>query len=257
MQNFANPINITSNEQALSRFNDTVGRVISGRAGFAKSHLVTYTGWQYDPAMLDLANWGLPPQLAIAIGDPTALLSSTLEQALDRGANTASQTKGTQSVMIKNSTLAMGDLSSVSFTRSGSDWIITLNVVNGETRQTKALLGTRFTGSAPIQKGPIHQAMDFGPVIHDHMSADRAFNWVRDTFSMGLLGMLGADPIEVREQTTNARYVMTLDGGGNLKRLQCSYDQVLHIVEINFLGRTFRDNRISTRVTINYDNFDF
>jgi len=260
------PISISGNAQALERFNSTVGRVVSQRAGFNKSHGVAYSGFRFDPTMTDPTTWGIPPAIASFItGDPTQLLTQAIQSTIQDGAQTAQQQRGTPSVMIKNSTLRMEDLASVSYRQlANGNWEITLNVRNGTTHQTRPrlLAGSGFTGSAPIQRGPINQATDFsaGAIVYDHMSADRAFAFVASTFTLDLGGpfsLPAAQPVEIRESTTNARFVMLLDRNGNIISLQCTYDQLMEVLEIQFLGSTFRDNRFSTRVTINYTNFVF
>jgi|GEM_PF-2000649 len=260
------PINITSNAQALERFNSTVGRIMSQQAGFNKSHGVAYSGFHFDPTMTDPTTWGIPPALASFItGDPTQLLTQAIQSTIQDGAQTAQQVRGSPSVMIQNSTLRMEDLRSVSFSQAGNgNWTITLNVNNGTTHQTRPrlLAGSGFTGSAPMQRGPIRQATDFGTgaIVYDHMCASRAFAFVASTFSLDLGGPLAlpaAQPVEIRESTTNGQYVMVLDRNGNIISLQASYNQLMEVLEIQFLGSTFRDNRFSTRVTVNYTNFVF
>ena len=260
------PIQIANDAQALQRFNDTVARVVNQRAGFNKSHGVAYSGFHFDPSMSDPANWGIPPALAAFItGDPTQMLTQAIQSTMQDGAQTAQQARGTPSVMIQNSTLRMDDLRSVSFTQAGNgNWTITLNVNNGTTHQTRPrlLAGSGFTGSAPMQRGPIRQATDFGTgaIVYDHMCANRAFAFISSTFTLDLGGLVplpAAQPVEIRESTTNGQYVMVLDRNGNIISLQATYNQLMEVLEIQFLGSTFRDNRFSTRVTVTYTNFVF
>jgi len=252
------PVNITNSAQALQAFNNAVGRVISNRAGFDKRHTVVYSGWNQDSATIP-DNWGAWDGIISGIwGTPDELINSGLQDLLQRGTPTARQTPGQPSNMISQSTLAAGDLRNpASFRRVGNNWEITLNVNNGNTTATSA---TSFSGSAPIQRGPLNQATDMPPVVHDHMTADRAFAFIRgmDLAAVGLPSIPGvrlADPREVRESTTDTQFVMVIDNVGNMISLRCTYTQVMTIVEGAFIGQTVRNVNFNTRVTVNFTDF--
>ena len=233
---------IAGKDAALQAFNSAVGKAVSGRAGFAKRHMVTYQGWKYDPGLLSGLNISL-------VNDVSNYLSGQLNSVLNNGVRTASNQKGSASGLIKNSTLAMGDLRDVTYAKSGGDWTVTLLVKGGETRRQKGSTG--YTGTAPIAKGPLNHAISDG-TVYDHMTADRIFNLIKNQ-----LRLLQADPIDISESTANTKIVAVLGSSGQLKSMTVTYDQTINIRAIKFLtgNTTFRDNTGSSSVTITYDSF--
>jgi len=234
--------NIASRDAALAAFNSGVAKVVNGRAGFAKSHLITRQGWNYDAALTNGLNIPL-------VGDAASYISGQLGSALGNGIRTASNQKGSASLLIKNSNFTMTDMRDVTYARSGNEWTVTLLVKGGETRRKKP--NTGYTGTAPIAKGPLNHALGDGSV-YDHMTADRIFSLIKDR-----LGLIQADPIDVSEATSNTKIVARLNTNGELKSFTVTYDQTINIREIRFLAGTtpFRNNTSSSAVTITFDAF--
>ena len=235
-------LSIASKDAALQAFNSAVGKAVSGRAGFSKSHMITYQGWKYDPGLFNDLNIPL-------VGDAASYISGMLNTALNNGVRTASNQKGSASGLISNSTLAMADMRDVTYAKSGSDWTVTLFVKSGETRRQKS--NANHTGTAPLAKSLLNQAINDG-TVYDHMDAGRIFNLIRDRLSL-----IQADPLDVSESTTNTKIVAVLNAGGQLKSCAVTYDQTINIRAIKFLAgtQTFRDNTGSSSVTIKYDAF--
>jgi len=251
-QHYPGGLNITSQDAALSAFNAAVKRVVDNKAGFAKSHLITYKDWAFDQALLaDVTIPGLSSLLNI---DTNKYLADALNSALGKGIRSATASKGDSNSIIKNSAFTMGDLNSVTYTgTAGGDWIVTLHVKDGETRQQKRFLGSRATGNSPIDKGPLHQAVGDGN-IYDHMDADKIFHLVKSSLSF-----INADPIDISETTTQVRFVARIDGQGRLLELKATYNQTINLKEIRILSGldTYKDNTGSSTVTVTYDSFAY
>ena len=242
---YANGITIDSRDTALSAFNAAVKRAIDSKAGFAKSHLITYKDWAFDQELLA----GLPSMGGFF--DPNAYLTGALNSALGKGARTATAHKGDGHTLMKNSSLTMGDLKDVTYSgAAGGDWTITLTVKDGETRQEKRLLGNRATGNSPIDKGPLHQATGDGN-IYDHMDADKIFS---------LMGSIPAvTPIDISESTAQVKITARLDGEGKLIELKATYNQTINLKEVRLLNgvQSYKDNVGSSTVTVTYDAFAY
>ncbi|MDR2647797.1 MAG: hypothetical protein LBB67_06730, partial [Oscillospiraceae bacterium] len=165
---YDNPIAVANQDQALTAFHDAINIALSRKAGFAKTHSVTYKNWKYDPSITD----GFP-QVPL-LGDITDVMSAALNTALNKGVQTAEVVKGDSHALLRKSSWTMSDLKKVTYSADGSDWIVTVEVKDGETRQVKKLLSSGITGNSPIDKGPLHLATGDGE-LYDHMTADRVF----------------------------------------------------------------------------------
>ena len=245
-QSYANGINISSKDEALSRFNAAVKRAIDGKAGFAKSHMITYKDWAFDEGLLD----GLPDM--IKMFNPTAYLSDALNTALGKGVRSATVHKGDSTNLIRNSQFTMGDLKDVTYAgKQGGEWTVTVLVKDGQTRQEKRLLSSGISGNSPIDKGPLHMATGDGN-LYDHMSADRVFSLVKSSLSF-----INADPIDISESTSQVKFVARIDGEGKLISLQATYNQTINLKEIRILNGmdSYKDNTGSSSVTVTYDEF--
>jgi len=237
-----NAITIGSKEEALCAFNSAVQNVTGGKAGFAKSHLVSAGDWDFDQALRDAA--ALPGLGSLV--DTNAYLSRALNDALQKGAPTATAQKGSANSLIKNSTLTMGDLKDVSYTGStGGRWTITLSVKDGETRQKK---GGGRTGSSPIDKGPLGLATGS---LYDHMDAEKIFALVSS------LSVLSITPVDISESTSQVKFVATLDAEGRLVELKATFNQSINLRDITILGgmQSYKNNTGSSSVTVTYDGF--
>jgi hypothetical protein len=232
-------ISINSKEEALGAFNSAVQKVTGGKAGFAKSHLVTSRDWDFDQAL------GNAPAIpGIGEIDPSRILND----ALNKGPTTATAQKGSGNSLIRGSSLAMGDMKDVTYTGSaGATWTITMTVKDGETRRKK---GGGLTGSAPVDRGPLSLAT--GGSLSDHMDADKIFALVKDSFSI-----VGVEPIDISESTTQAKFVASLDAEGRLTELRVTFNQTINLRDIAVLGglQSFKDGTGSSAVTITYDGF--
>ena len=244
-QYYPNGINIAGKDEALSRFNAAVKRVIDGKAGFAKSHMITYKDWTFDQGLLD----GLPD--VIKLFNPTQYLSDALNTALGKGIRSASVYKGDSSSLLKSSTLTMGDLKDVTYSGSaGGEWTVTLLVNDGQTRQEKRLFGNnKSSGTSPIDKGPLGLA---AASIYDHMDADKVFGLIKDSFSF-----LNVEPIDVQENTSQVQFVAKLDGQGRFIELRATYNQTINLKDIRVLNgmQSYKDNKGSSAVTVTFDSF--
>ena len=252
------PIRINNNTEALAQFNSTINRVTSQRAGFNKRHAATNVNFQ---AGADLANINIP------FLNNAETWIRTLIQTVMGGAPTASrQERGRESVLIQNNQLSLNNgLSGISYTQQANgNWVITLNVSNATTTWRQ---GGATTGTPHMQRGPIRQVTDadfgtgFTGVVHDHMCASRANSFLGNTLQLDLGGVATLPtmitPTEITENTTNGRYVLTLDRNGNPISLVASYNQTINMVEATILTQTTRNNRITSTVTITYYNFLF
>lgn len=242
---FANGITINSKESALSYFNAAVKKTLDKKAGFSKSHKVVYKDWTFDQDLLD--SFTLPGLGSYV--DPSTYLSGALNNALGKGVTTATAHQGDSHSLMKNSTLTMANLKDIVYSGStGGNWTITLTVVNGDTRKTKS---GGASGSAPIDKGPLHMATGDGG-IYDHMSGEQIFDIIKKQ-----LTIINADPIDISESTTQTKFIATLDGEGKLIGLTASYNQTINLNQIKILNgaSTYEDNTGSATVTITYDTF--
>jgi len=237
-------ITIGGKEEALRAFNSAVQNVTGGKAGFAKSHLISAGDWDFDQAFQDAA----VVQALSGFVDADAYLSRILNDAINKGAPTASAQKGSASSLIKNSTLAMGDLKDVTYTGSaGGQWTITLSVKDGETRMKK---GGGRTGSAPIDKGPLNLAA--GSSLYDHMDAEKIFSLVKSSLSV-----LSVEPIDISESTSQVKFVAKLDAQGRLTELKATFNQTVNLRDIAILNgaQSYKDNKSTSAVTVTYDGF--
>jgi len=242
----ANAISINSREDALGAFNSAVQKATGGKAGFAKSHLITAQDWTFDQAFLDTL-----PSLGGLI-DPGATLSSTLNAALGKGMRTATATKGSANSLLTASAFTMADMKDVTWSASSGVTTVTLSVKDGETRQEKRLFGNnRSTGASPIDKGPLGMATGSAG-LYDHMDADKIFGLVKSSFSI-----VNAEPIDIQESTSQVKFVAKLDGQGRLIELKATFNQTINLKDIRILNgaQAFRDNKSSSTVTVTYDNF--
>ncbi|MDR2753678.1 MAG: hypothetical protein LBB50_05165 [Oscillospiraceae bacterium] len=256
---YANPITIGSNDEALRAFNSAVSGVINQKVGFNKSYKVTYKDWNFDPSLTNLENWGIPANMdaliRMYVGDPDTYLSTQLNAMLGKGVQAATAHKGDSTNLIKASTWGMGDLKSVSYAGAkGSDWTVTLNVNDGNTRQEKKFLSSGISGNSPIDKGPLNVATDVGAIVYDHMSAERVFGMVKSQLSF-----ISADPIDISEATSQVKFTAKFDGEGKFISITASYNQVITIKEIKILNgsTSYKDNTGSATVTVTYDSFDY
>jgi hypothetical protein len=221
-----------------------VQNVTGGKAGFAKSHMVSAGDWDFDQAFRDAASI---PGLGSLV-DTNAYLSRTLNDALSKGARTATAQKGSDSGLIKGSALTMGDMKDVSYTGSaGGQWTITMSVRDGETRMKK---GGGRTGSSPIDKGPLGLAA--GGSLYDHMDAEKVFGLVKSSLSI-----LSVEPIDISESTSQVKFVAKLDAEGRLTELKATFHQAINLRDIAILGgaQSYKDNTGSSSVTVTYDGF--
>ena len=244
-QYYPNGISIASKDDALAKFNAAVKRVLDSKAGFGKSHMITYKDWAFDPALLA----GLPGAGFI---DVSSYISGPLNEALGKGVRSATVHKGDGTNLMRNSQFAMGDLKDVTYSGSqGREWTVTVLVKDGETRQEKRLFGSGITGNSPIDKGPLHMATGDGN-LYDHMSADRVFSLVKSGLSF-----INADPIDISESTSQVKFVAKIDGEGKLVYLQATYNQTINLKEIRILNGAdnYKDNTGSSTVTVTFDEF--
>jgi hypothetical protein len=248
-KHFSSPISIGSKEAALSAFNSAVKKVIDSRAGFNKSHMITYKDWVYDPALLE--GLGIPG--LGAWGDPSTYLTGALNTALNRGVHSATAHKGDANQLIKNPTWTMADLKDVTYSgKQGGDWTITVTVKDGFTRQEKRLFGNGTSGDSPIDRGPLYMATGDAN-LYDHMRADQVFTLLKN------ITALNVDPIDISETTSQVKFVAVLDGGGSFVSLSASYNQQLNLAEIKMLNgmQSYKNNVGSSSVTVTYDVFDY
>jgi len=245
-QYFANGINISSKDEALSRFNAAVKRALDSRAGFSKRHMIAYKDWAFDQALLaGVPNFG-------GLFDPNAFVANQLNAALSNGVHSATCHKGDGTNLMKNSGFVMGDLRDVTYTgRQGGEWTVTLLVKDGQTRQEKRFLGSRVTGNSPIDKGPLHMATGDGN-LYDHMDADKIFSMLKNTFSF-----INAEPIDISESTSQVKFVARIDGEGKLVHLQATYNQTINLTEIRILNGldSYKNNTGSSTVTVTFEQF--
>ncbi|MCL2300619.1 MAG: hypothetical protein FWC27_10800, partial [Firmicutes bacterium] len=241
-----NAINIGSTEAALSAFNSAVRGAANGKAGFAKSHLITAQDWTFDPAFIDSLTI---PGLS-SFFDPNEYLAGALNTALGKGLRTATAGKGSANSLLANSSFTMADMKDVTYTGSagGQQWTITMLVKDGETRQKR---GGGLTGSSPIDRGPLNLAAGVAG-LYDHMAADKIFSLVKSSFAI-----VNAEPIDISESTSQVKLVAKLDTQGRLTELQVSFNQTINLREITVLNgaQSFTDNQGSSAVTVTYDGF--
>ncbi|MDR1927850.1 MAG: hypothetical protein LBQ33_04335 [Oscillospiraceae bacterium] len=242
---FANPIAINSQEEALRAFNAAIQRVLDQKPGFSKSHAIGWDSWQFDQDMLVI------PSIPL-VGEVTQVMSAALSAALSEGTQTAAVQKGDSHQLLQKSGFTMDHMKSVNYSHDGSDWTVTLNVMDGSTRQQKRYLSSGISGNSPIDKGPL--ALATGAKIYDHMTADRVFALVKESLSI-----LSADPLDVTESSSAIRFVAKIDGGGSLQSLTVTYNEAINIAEIAILkggaGNTFQDIKGSGKVKIVFRDF--
>ena len=247
-QYYPGGLNIDSKDAALSAFNAAVKKALDSKAGFAKSHLITYKDWAFDQAFLDSVTI---PGLGGLI-DPSTYISGALNTALGKGVRSATAHKGDGHSLMKNSALAMADLKDVTYSGSaGGNWTVTLLVKDGETRQEKRLFGSGISGNSPIDKGPLHLATGDGN-LYDHMAADKVFSLVKSSLSF-----INADPIDISESTSQVQFVAKIDGQGKLLELKATYNQTINLKDIRVLNgmQSYKDNKGSSTVTVTFDAF--
>ncbi|MCL2105707.1 MAG: hypothetical protein FWH26_01380 [Oscillospiraceae bacterium] len=249
-QVFANPISINNKDQAFAAFNDSVRTVISKKPAMIKSHAVTWDNWLYTEETLEGLNLG---GIGSLLGDPSKYLAKLTSDALLNGTRTSSAQKGDSNTqMIKACTWTMSDMKDVVYSRDGSDWIITLTVKDGSTRQQQKLLSAPVSGSSPIDKGPLNYASNN---IYDHNSADKVFALLNNNLVLGSI----FKPIDISEETRQTKFVARLDGEGKLTNLVCTYHQTILLTEIQvpLANKTYRDNMGSGSVRIHYTDFSY
>ena len=245
---YPNGISISSKDDALSKFNAAVKRTLDSKAGFSKSHMITYKDWAFDPALLS----GIPNMGGLI--DPNAYVSDALNTALGKGVHSATVHKGDGTNLLRSNSFSMGDLKDVTYSGTqGGEWTVTLLVNDGQTRQEKRLFGSGISGNSPIDKGPLHMATGDGN-LYDHMSADRVFSLVKNG-----LNFINADPIDISESTSQVKFVARIDGEGKLVWLQATYNQTINLTEIRILNGmdTYRNNTGSSTVTVTFDGFNY
>ncbi len=246
-QNFANPITISSAEGALSAFNKATQTVVSKRPGFAKNHMVTYKDWQLDPSAEAVLTFPI-------VGDYSKTFTDQLSKILSSGARSASAYKGDPQEILKDKAFSMSDMKSVSYSRDGSDWLVTLNVKDGSTRQEKRFLGNGVTGNSPIDNGPLALAMGSSG-IYDHMTADRIFTLILNNPAMGLVSI---EPIDIKESTSQVKFLARLDGEGKLIGLTVTYNQIVNLADIHIMdGTSYKNNEGSASVRIVFEDFAY
>ncbi|MDR2524793.1 MAG: hypothetical protein LBC83_01150 [Oscillospiraceae bacterium] len=251
-QFFANPITINSSEGALKAFNDSIARVMNAKPGFSKDHLVTYKNWSLDPNLQTALTFPI-------VGDYSQTIFQSIGSAINSGARTATFYKGDTHNVLRNDPFAMGDLKDggVSYKRDGSDWLVTLNVKNGSTRQQKKLFGSGVSGDSPIDKGPLALATGDGGV-YDHMSADRIFSMINNYNVNSLVGVFSIEPIDISESTERVIFTARLDGEGKLISLVVTYNQTVNLSEVLVMsGTPYKNNTGSASVKISFSDFSY
>ncbi|MDR1465287.1 MAG: hypothetical protein LBJ11_08330 [Oscillospiraceae bacterium] len=246
---YPNPISITSKDNALSVFNASVKKVVSEKPGFGKSHNITFGSWQLDPALLG----GYESLIPLPADQVNNYISSMLNSSLGSGGlKTATASKGYANQIIRESAWAMSDLKDVTYAKDGANWIVTITVNDGNTRQQKKFLSSGITGNSPIDKGPLHMATGDGS-LYDHMTADRVFALIKAN-----AGKL-VDPIDISEITNQIKFVATIDGGGYLVRLTADYHQQFTLGEVTVVtsGQGVKDQTGSANVHIVYSDFNY
>jgi hypothetical protein len=246
-KHYDNPITIQSAEAALLAFNNATKTAVNGKAGFSKSHVVTYKDWELDPTITPVLTFPI-------IGDQTKVFTDQLNKALNSGTNTAVAYKGDPQGILKASGFTMADLKSdgVTYSRNGSDWIVTLNVNNGNTRQEKRLLSKPVTGVSPIDNGPLALATGDGG-LYDHMRADNIFSLMTNN---ALLGTFNIEPIDIQESTSQVKFVANLDGEGKLLTLTVTYNQTVNLADIHVMdGTSYKNNVGSASVKVVFKDF--
>jgi len=236
-------ISISSKEEALRAFNSAVQQVTGGKAGFAKSHLITSQDWAFDQGFLESVN--IPFVGAEMISQQ---LSGVLNTALGKGLRTSTAGKGSANSLISASAFTMADMKDVTWSGGGQQWTVTLSVKDGETRQKK---GGSLTGSSPIDKGPLSLAAN-SPGLYDHMNAGHVFSLVKTSFSF-----VNVEPIDISESTSQVVFTAKLDAQGRLTELKATFRQTINLNEIKVLNglQSYKDNKGSSSVTVTYDSF--
>jgi|GEM_PF-2245311 len=240
------PISVQNNTAAaLAQFNTSVNRIVSQNAGFSKRHQVTHPNFTASPdfayaGFLSMANMVAPAVVHVLSNMPTGSVR-------ERGHSTQ---------MIRQSQLTTADLNSATAVQQGNgNWVITLNVRNS----SSASPGSASTSH--MARGPIHRTADPGgpmplPSAYDHMNAAQ----LRTSLSEGL-SILMASVSRIQENTTAARYVLTLDRNGNPINLIAIFSQTLDF-DIQFQagaggGNSYRGNRTTYTTTITFEHFRF
>jgi len=238
------PISVQNNTAAaLAQFNQSVNRIVNQNAGFSKRHQVTQPHFIASPefeyaGFLSMANMVAPAVEHVLRGLPTSVIRE----------------RGFPTQTISTSTLVAGDLNSATATQAANgNWTITLNVRNASTSQGDT---GAMTGTALLSRGPIARQVDPGgpiqlPIADDHSDARQ----IRDALTEGFR-IFQARASRVQENTTNARYVLTLDRYGNPISLICIFNQNVNF-DIQFSTNAYRNNTATFTTTITFDNFRF
>ncbi|MCL2446854.1 MAG: hypothetical protein FWD06_08840 [Oscillospiraceae bacterium] len=237
------PISVANNQAAaLAQFNTSVNRIVSQNAGFNKRHQVTHPHFTASDdftyaGLLGMANMVSPAVVHVLGNMPTGSVR-------ERGHSTQ---------MIRQSQLTAGDINSATATQAGNgNWTITVNVRNSSSSSPGN------AGTAHVARGPIHRQTDPGgaiplPIGYDHNNAAQ----LRSSLTEGL-SIFGATVAasRVQENTSAARYVLTLDRYGNPISLICIFTQHLDF-DIQFPTNLYRNNRVNYTTTITFDGFRF
>jgi hypothetical protein len=239
------PATEASGNAALAAFQAAIDNVLKTRAGFNKTHKIYYNNWTYDGDLTDSLN-------ILPFIDSKAYMTDALNTALSNGLRTSAQQKGKSTQLLKESRFTMADLQSVTESSANGARTITLLVKDGETRQQKKQFGSGATGNSPIDKGPLYHSAIEEIEVYDHLNAEQIFAIVKDN-----LGAVSADPIDVTESTSRVKFVAKLDSTGALQSLQVTYHQLINLKEINILMTSYKDNKGSSAVTIEFNQFKY
>lgn len=240
------PISVANNTTAaLNQFNQSVNRIVNERAGFHKRHQVTQPHFTASDdfvyaGFLGMANMVAPAVVHVLGNMPTGSIRE----------------RGQATQMISTSQLTSSDINSATATQAGNgNWTITVNVRNSSSSSPGS------AGTAHMARGPIHRQTDPGgaitlPIGYDHNNAAQLRSALTDGF-----GVLMAQASRVQENTSAARYVLTLDRYGNPIALIAIFTQHLDF-DIQFQaglggGNIYRGNRVNYTTTITFESFRF
>ncbi len=215
-----------STAEVLKYYQDATGKVASQKPGYTKTRSAVDKGYKAG-AVLSAFKGEVFKFLGIGA-------ENKFEEKVAKGTNTNDDKCG---AYLNKSTLTAADVTSAKAVKSGSDYVITINVKAGSS-QTEG--GKNTKNNSPIDKSGICVGTtDRGGF--DHKTAAIVYDALDDI----------AGSLTMYEKSNNGKVVATIDAAtGNIKKLVISWDASAEISKVYGSSAT-----LAAATTVTYTNF--
>ncbi len=215
-----------STAEVLKYYQDATAKVVSQKPGYTKTRSAVDRGYEADGVLVPFKNqvFGF-----LGIG-----AENTFKETVKKGTNTNDDNCG---AYLNKSTLTASDVTKATAVKSGSNYVITINVKAG-TSQTEG--GKNTKNNSPIDKSGICVG-NTDRSGFDHKTAAIVYDALDDI----------AKNLTMYEKTSNGKVVATIDAAtGEIQKLVISWDATGDISKV-YGGK----GSIAATTTVTYSKF--